>query len=359
MGVLDVRITMIAFDLPAPDRAKEGGVAYFCHELANRLSARGHEVCVVTLNEAPADAGYCVRRVPLARFFLRSRLLRYYLAPAVLRFMTFAPTDVIHSHGDSWCCFGMSAPVLRTFHGSSLDEAIHATSWIRRLNHFLSYPLEVISGLAADGVTAVSLNAAGRLPMPCKVIPDAVDTEVFRPGEKSTVPSILFVGTLSGRKRGELLLSAFRKTVVPRYPSAELWMVCGQPGPSVLGVRWFPKLTTEELANLYRKAWIFCLPSSYEGFGIPYIEAMASGTPVIATENAGAIELLHHRQAGWTVRDDDLGQALVHLLGDPATRAELGGAARALSESFSWDVVVAAFEDEYRRLLSRRSAENS
>jgi glycosyltransferase involved in cell wall biosynthesis len=132
-------------------------------------------------------------------------------------------------------------------------------------------------------------------------------------------------------------------------------MVCGQAGPPVPGVRWFEKLSTEELADLYRRAWIFCLPSTYEGFGIPYIEAMASGTPVLATENEGAIALLADRQAGWTVRDADLGETLVELLDAPDTRAKLGRAGRTFGMSFSWDVVLPAFEREYRSLLARRS----
>ena len=54
------------------------------------------------------------------------------------------------------------------------------------------------------------------------------------------------------------------------------------PGP---GVRVLGRLGAEALADAYRRAWVFCLPSDYEGFGIPYAEALASGTPVALLTN--------------------------------------------------------------------------
>ena len=59
------------------------------------------------------------------------------------------------------------------------------------------------------------------------------------------------------------------------------------PADPGAGITVLGRLDDEELAREYRAAWVFCLPSSYEGFGIPYAEAMASGTPVVATPNPG------------------------------------------------------------------------
>ncbi len=52
------------------------------------------------------------------------------------------------------------------------------------------------------------------------------------------------------------------------------------------------KVPFEKLCELYQRAWILCLPSTYEGFGVPYIEAMASGTVAVASPNPGAKEIL-------------------------------------------------------------------
>lgn len=64
-------------------------------------------------------------------------------------------------------------------------------------------------------------------------------------------------------------------------------MRAAQRGMPDDGVRVLGKVSLERLTEFYRRAWLFCLPSSYEGFGVPYIEAMASGTAVVATRIRG------------------------------------------------------------------------
>jgi phosphatidyl-myo-inositol alpha-mannosyltransferase len=62
---------------------------------------------------------------------------------------------------------------------------------------------------------------------------------------------------------------------------------------------------------------VFCLPSSYEGFGIPYAEALMSGLPVVATPNPGARYVLDGCSAASLVPDGELGAALIQRLLDP------------------------------------------
>src|SRR5262249_5452214 len=147
-----------------------------------------------------------------------------------------------------------------------------------------------------------------------QVIPQGIDRDMFAPGgEKSAAPSILFVGhRLRARKRGYLLLEAFRKVVRPAIPTAQLWVVCAD-GVKLPGGRLCGQLPIESLAELYRQAWLFCLPSSYEGFGRPYAEAMAAGTPVVTTPNAGAREVLADGRYGVITSPARLGETLVAL----------------------------------------------
>jgi len=74
------------------------------------------------------------------------------------------------------------------------------------------------------------------------------------------------------------------------------------------------KISTETLADLYRRAWVFCLPSTYEGFGVPYIEAMASGTPVVASPNPGAREVTQEGRFGLIASDSALSETLLRVL---------------------------------------------
>jgi glycosyltransferase involved in cell wall biosynthesis len=163
---------------------------------------------------------------------------------------------------------------------------------------------------------------------------------------RSAAPSILFVGTWNGRKRGHFLHELFVRTVKPAFPTAELWMVSDE-APSGGGVKWLYGPTDEVLSDLYRRAWVFCLPSTYEGFGIPYIEAMAHGTPVVASPNVGARYVLGSSQGGLIVEDDALGETLVRMLKDPVMRSRMGTAGRMRAGDFAWDPVLDAHEHAY------------
>jgi glycosyltransferase involved in cell wall biosynthesis len=91
------------------------------------------------------------------------------------------------------------------------------------------------------------------------------------------------------------------------------------------------------LAALYRQAWVYASPSAYEGFGLPYLEAMACGTPVLATPNPGSCEVLAGGGCGVLAADDTFATELASLLGDASRRAALTvrGLARAREYSLS------------------------
>jgi glycosyltransferase involved in cell wall biosynthesis len=112
------------------------------------------------------------------------------------------------------------------------------------------------------------------------------------------------------------------------------------------------KLADEELAALYRTAWVFVLPSRYEGFGLPYIEAMASGTCVVASDNPGANEILASSRYGMIVADDRLGESVSQVLGDRELRAHYEQQGLERAGFYSWEKALTGYLSIYQRIHS-------
>ena len=118
--------------------------------------------------------------------------------------------------------------------------------------------------------------------------------------------------------------------------------------PGVVSVH---RPSTADLAQLYRESWVFCMPSTYEGFGIPYIEAMSSGTMVVATANPGAREILGDG-SGRIVEDGDLGSALIEVLSSEVMRAEHVATGLKRVETYHLVRIAEQYESRYDRLLA-------
>jgi phosphatidylinositol alpha-mannosyltransferase len=345
-----MRIAMYHFSLPQPGR-KPGGVEIFVDRLAEAMTERGHEIEVFTYSRPPADAGYRTRRLRPHSTEHR-RLLRQYGSPWLLNFQSFAGFDVAHFHGDDWFFFRRRLPVVRTFHGSALLEATSATSLKRRLDKGLVFPLELLAGRLATASYGVGVDSEA-----IYGTEGLLNLGIDRPAGKpapSPKPSILFIGTWEGRKRGAFLHEVFRREILPAVPGTELWMVSDFCEESE-GVRWIEAPSDAELSELMSQAWAFCLPSSYEGFGIPYLEAMAHGVPVVASPNPGARMLLAGG-CGILAEDADLGRRLIEVLGDGALRQSLVTKGTGRVEEYSWERMAERHEQAYRQAIERWSS---
>jgi glycosyltransferase involved in cell wall biosynthesis len=193
-------------------------------------------------------------------------------------------------------------------------------------------------------LTCVSSRAAKALPRRTFIVPCGVDLSTFTPGgNKSIEPSILFVGVLDSRKRGDLLVDSFVTTVKSKFPSATLNIVRETKQISYKDVFVHGFVDQHKLVNLYRSSWIFCLPSSYEGFGVPYIEAMGCGTAVVATPNDGSLDVLDNGKYGIVSSESTLGRDISSLLSDNVQLRSLETLGLSRSKEYKWSNVVSKY----------------
>ena len=336
-----VNVAMLQSSLP-PARSA-GGVGYQVDLLARALAERHHSVTVFVVDDPPSPDTYrCVQiRIP------EGRARRIYEVGRAYARLDLAEFDVVHAHGDDWL-FGRR-PRIRTFYGTALMEARFATSWSRRGAQLAYYVLECISSLNPCSV-AISNTTRRYLPLVRSCVPCAFDPLVFFAGaEESEEPSILCVaGTLKGRKRGDLLLRAFEE-VRRAIPTARLTIVSRDhaEGP---GISREVGLTGEELGNLYRSHWLLCSTSSYEGFGLPYVEAMASGLPIVTTANEGALEVLQGGELGVVTSPKNLGRSIITLLRDPTKRRTLSTRGLEAARPYTVSAVASQYEALYQTI---------
>lgn len=344
-----LRVAMFSYGLPVEGQ-KRGGIERAAHTLAEGLARRNHHVVVFTHDPRPAGAAYDVRPLPWKGFvdtWFGRRVTMGYLGNVLALLPDYREFDVIVAHGDSLLLPLRGKPVVRVLHGSALGEARSARSPGRFLLQSGVYVQELLTALLQNGVVGVSENTRRDNPFVNRVIPHGVDVRIFKPGNgRSPEPSIVFVGTLAGRKRGRFLLDLFTREVQPAFPDATLCMV-GERGPERPGVRYRTGVSDTALAALYQRAWLYASPSVYEGFGLPYLEAMACGTPVVATANPGSLEVLDNGRYGALASDADFARVLKTLLADAPQRAGLGASGLRRVREFSLERML----DQYEELL--------
>jgi phosphatidyl-myo-inositol alpha-mannosyltransferase len=345
-----LRIALFHTTLPQSGR-KPGGVEVAVHRLANALVDLGKdEVTVLSATDAPLDARYRVEKL-FARtpWLSRHPLARILVLPALLNFVDFRRFDLVHFHGDDWFLVRRHTKTVRTLHGSALREAQNAARPALRAFYGGVYMLEHLSARLSSIAVAGGGDAATFYGLD-RVVRYGVDDAFFFPGDKHQTPRVLYVGTWKGRKRGQFVYDSFLRDVLPRVPTAQLCMVSDYcpPHPRVLH-ELFP--TDRVLAGLYREAWVFALGSTYEGFGIPYLEALASATSVVTTPNPGAREILGNGRYGVLADDAFFGTAIANLLLSDERRRSLEAAGLRRAAGYSWEAVAAEHRSLYVEVI--------
>ncbi len=256
---------------------------------------------------------------------------------------------------------------------------------------FLSHPelhtlgnrllcLEGLSRALAQGARLVAVSestrrdALARLALPpeqVRVIPGAARTE-FRPRDGSEVtalrarlglgkPYLLALGVLEPRKNLRRLLRAFAELPEPLRREQQLvvagrrgWLDEGPeswPEARALGeeLRWLGEVVEGDLPALYSGATALAYPSLYEGFGLPPLEAMACGTPVLTSEVSSLPEVVG--EAAVLVdpqRIESIRDGLARLLGSAELQQRLREAGLERARLFSWQKTAFALIEVYR-----------
>lgn len=291
--------------------------------------------------------------------------------------------DVVH---DNQCLgYGLldiahRLPVIATVHHPiPIDRRLelqHSSSWkrslsIRRWYHFTRMQgrvarrlprLVTVSEAARRDVCRELAVAPGRV----GVVHNGVDTELFRPlPEVPPIPGrIITTASADVPLKGLVfLVEALAKLRTER--AAELVVVgkTKKDGPVARAIERFgvedavtfhSGVGWSELVELYARAEVAVVPSLYEGFSLPAIEAMACGLPVVATTAGALPEVLGDAATLVPPRDAGaLAAAIGTLLDDPALRSRAGAAARERAQRrFSWERTSAATVAEYRRVIA-------
>jgi glycosyltransferase involved in cell wall biosynthesis len=233
-------------------------------------------------------------------------------------------------------------PAVATLHDfTSITMPLrHRPKTILSFNLFIGASLELATRVACVSrvIADEAMRGFGVPASKIEIVPNGVD-EFFTPGEEREESYILFTGTLEPRKGVEDLIDVWR--ALPR-PRPRL-VLCGNKGWGLRvreeeGLEITGYVTRERLRELYRRALLFVYPSRHEGFGIPPLEAMACGAPVIATRTGAIPDYAEGAALLIAPGDRDaLREAMIRALRAASLRDELRARGAERARAWRWD----------------------
>jgi glycosyltransferase involved in cell wall biosynthesis len=278
--------------------------------------------------------------------------------------------DLLHSLGNVSPLMTPNAKMV-TIHDLLWKHSPEHMPTLQRLLYSYMSPL---SARVCDGVFTVSTHSLQDLGETLGIPKQKLFVTIEGPGQEFTTSAdwnevkkkynipdqyFLSVGT-DKHKRLDVTLEAI-KLLRGRQMPVHL-VVAGERSESSKSfntngeLRWLGFVPAEELATLYKNATALVCSSEMEGFGLPVLEAMSSGTPVIATERGSLPEVVG--AGGVLVECGDvsaLATTMDQLIHEPHLRADLAQRALAHVESFSWKLCAAATVKGYEEILRRRN----
>lgn len=356
---------------------RRGGERYL-DDLASHLARTGHRVEVITGTDGRSgveerDDGVVVRRL---HHVLSEQMARRDISKVDAFGLAVAPRllrhrfDVVHALVPSAALAARLArtPTVFTILGHPTRDQLGA----RRIDETL-FRRAVAGATACMALSRASAAVAREVfGGPVGVLPPGVRLDRFPPKEATArPPRVLFTAAADEpRKRLDLVLEAFG-LLLERRPDARLELAGpGDPGWALAGlgrdqdrvrsaVDVLGPGALDDVPLRYREATVTVLPSRNEAFGLVLVESLASGTPVVCTDEGGMPEIVDSPAVGRVAPRDDvvalaaaLGDA-IELAADPATVEQCAAHAR----RWGWDEVGAQHEHVYRMVLAGRHEE--
>ena len=364
-----MRILTLCYEFPPLG----GGGAKVVSALARELTARGHEVDLVTMGfrDLPKTEtwhGVSIHRVPCFRrnehYCTTIEAASYMLGaiPVVRHLLETRQYDVTHAHfilPDGFFAWMIErtwgVPYVITAHGS--DVPGYNPDRLRTAHKVLK-PLWMAitrnaSRIVCPSQSLRSLVTARNAEARIDEIPNGIEPGQFRP-DREKVKRILVATRILKRKGVQYLLDALHGIDLehevyvvgdgPFLPT--LRSKASQLGLPVVFRGWLDN-GAPEFRDLLETSDIYVLPSESENFPIALLEAMAAGTAIITTEGTGCAEVVGDTALLVPPRNSNaIRAAVLRLLADPALRAELGRSARRrLEDRFSWRNVGSRYEE--------------
>lgn len=341
-------------------------------EIGKRLSQRGHDVHVFTLQHESTllrdetIEGITVHRCAYSSNYISPNGLRSlsgvfkYSFAASLRLLT-EKFDVYYSN--QW-------PVFHSFLAKPVARPL-VQEWCEVCNDSLSAEvLQEILKWTGDYHVAVSEFTRRRLigfmgiePGKVSVVPNGVDVSKFQANEsKKTWGRIVYVGRLVPHKHVEMLIDAFHQ--VRQKTDAELHVI-GE-GPLLYTLKQKAKkakdcyvhgfLPEDEMLDLLKSSWLFVLPSEREGSSISVLEGMASGLPFVTADfpNNAVKELTKFNCGALTdPNETSIASSILQLLNDEEMYGQMRHNALSYAKQQDWNTVADRMENLMHRVVQR------
>jgi glycosyltransferase involved in cell wall biosynthesis len=356
-----------------------GGTALAAVELARALAAladtephRDLELVGVSARhrEPPGDPGWRppipVRQLPLPREVLYETWHRW-ARPLVER--ATGPVDVVHATGVA--VPGTRSPLVVTINDLAFLEdpsraTRHGLRFFRRATELARRRATLV--VCPSQATIDECVGAGFEPECLRLVPLGVDVRAASGDDVARVtrqygvaaPYVLFVGTIEPRKNLPRVIRAFERVgrrdlqLVLVGPTG--WNEDVAPGVAALGerARALGFVPRRDLGALYAGATAFVYPSLREGFGLPVLEAMAQGTPVVTSSVTATAEVAADAALLVDPFDvDAITAALDRVVTDDDLARRLGDAGRARAATFPWSTTAAMTLDVYDEAVAR------